>query len=122
MDSTVDASVDYEVELTVIIGKGGRGITKVNALDHVWGYTIVNDMTARDLQGRHSQWLIGQSQDTFCPMGPWAVTAAEIDLANTPVLPYVNGETRQDPHPSLPIFDQPPLIQQLDAAPPHPPP
>src|SRR3546814_12799737 len=107
MDSTVDASVDYEVELTVIIGKGGRGITKANALDHVWGYTIVNDMTARDLQGRHSQWLIGKSQDTFCPMGPWAVTADEIDLANTPVLTYVNGEQRQDSNPGLPLFAVP---------------
>src|SRR3546814_5495143 len=64
--STVDPAVDYEVELTVIIGKGGRGIKKADALKHVWGYTIVNDVTARDLQGRHSQWLIGKSQDTFC--------------------------------------------------------
>ena len=53
-----------------------------DAFDHVWGYTIVNDVTARDLQGRYSQWLIGKSQDTFCPMGPWAVTADEFDLDN----------------------------------------
>src|SRR3546814_6243039 len=89
-------AVDYEVELTVIIGKGGRGIKKADALKHVWGYTIVNDVTARDLQGRHSQWLIGKSQDTFCPMGPWAVTADEIDLADTTVKTFVNGEKRQD--------------------------
>src|SRR3546814_7789770 len=78
MDSTVDPAVDYEVELTVIIGKGGRGIKKADALKHVWGYTIVNDVTARDLQGRHSQWLIGKSQDTFCPMGPWEIGRAHV--------------------------------------------
>lgn len=115
MDSSVDASVDYEVELTVIIGKGGRGIAKADALKHVWGYTIVNDVTARDLQGRHSQWLIGKSQDTFCPMGPWAVTADEIDLANTTVKTFVNGEKRQDSNTKLLIFDVPTIIETLSA-------
>lgn len=115
MDSSVDASVDYEVELTVIIGKGGRGISKADALKHVWGYTIVNDVTARDLQGRHSQWLIGKSQDTFCPMGPWAVTADEIDLADTPVRTFVNGEKRQDSNTGLLIFDVPTIIETLSA-------
>ncbi len=115
MDSKVDPAVDYEVELTVIIGKGGRGITKAKALDHVWGYTIVNDVTARDLQGRHSQWLIGKSQDTFCPMGPWAVTADEIDLSNTPVLTFVNDEKRQDSNTGLLIFDVPTIIETLSA-------
>ncbi len=80
IDSSVSTAIDYEAELAVIIGKEGRGISKENALDHVWGYTIVNDVTARDLQGRYSQWLIGKSQDTFCPMGPWAVTRDELDL------------------------------------------
>jgi 2-keto-4-pentenoate hydratase/2-oxohepta-3-ene-1,7-dioic acid hydratase in catechol pathway len=115
MDSSVDPSVDYEVELAVIIGKGGRGITKAAALDHVWGYTIVNDVTARDLQGRHSQWLIGKSQDTFCPMGPWAVTAEEIDLANTAVSTHVNDEKRQDSNTGLLIFDVPTIIETLSA-------
>ena len=115
MDSAVDASLDYEVELAVIIGKGGRGITKAAALDHVWGYTIVNDVTARDLQGRHSQWLIGKSQDTFCPMGPWAVTAEEIDLSDTPVSTYVNDEKRQDSNTGLLIFDVPTIIETLSA-------
>lgn len=115
MDSAVDPSVDYEVELTVIIGKGGRGITKADALKHVWGYTIVNDVTARDLQGRHSQWLIGKSQDTFCPMGPWAVTADEIDLANTTVKTFVNGDKRQDSNTKLLIFDVPTIIETLSA-------
>ena len=83
IDRRVSEAVDYEAELGVIIGKGGRGIKPADALGHVWGYTIINDVTARDLQGRHSQWLIGKSQDTFCPMGPWAVTREEIDLADT---------------------------------------
>ena len=69
IDPSVSTAIDYEAELAVIIGRGGRGIRREDALDHVWGYTIVNDVTARDLQGRHSQWLIGKSQDTFCPMG-----------------------------------------------------
>src|SRR3546814_11961442 len=83
--------------------------------DLVWGYTIVNDVTARDLQGRHSQWLIGKSQDTFCPMGPWAVTADEIDLADTTVKTFVNGEKRQDSNTGLLIFDVPTIIETLSA-------
>ena len=74
----VTGELDYEAELAVIIGKGGRGITREEAFDHVWGYTIVNDVTARDLQRLHKQWTIGKSLDTHCPMGPWAVTADEI--------------------------------------------
>src|SRR3546814_20099524 len=115
MDSTVDPVVDYEVELTVIIGKCGRCIKKADALTHVWGYTIVNDVTARDLQGRHSQWLIGKSQDTFCPMGPWAVTADEIELADTTVKTFVNGEKRQDSNTGPLIFDAPTILQPLSA-------
>jgi 2-keto-4-pentenoate hydratase/2-oxohepta-3-ene-1,7-dioic acid hydratase in catechol pathway len=70
IDPRASEAVDYEAELAVVIGKGGRGISREQALDHVFGYTIVNDVTARDLQGRHKQWLIGKSQDSFCPMGP----------------------------------------------------
>ena len=95
-DPAVSIATDYEVELGVIIGKGGRGITKENALDHVWGYTVINDATARDLQGLHSQWLIGKSQDTFCPMGPVAVTADEFNLDDAFVRTWINGEMRQD--------------------------
>jgi len=61
----VSDQLDYEAELAVIIGKGGRGIAKADALGHVWGYTIVNDVTARDLQARHKQWFLGKSMDTF---------------------------------------------------------
>jgi 2-keto-4-pentenoate hydratase/2-oxohepta-3-ene-1,7-dioic acid hydratase in catechol pathway len=107
--------VDYEAELGVIIGKGGRGITASNALDHVWGYTIINDVTARDLQGRHSQWLIGKSQDTFCPMGPWAVTKDEVDLADTQIRCWVNGELRQNANTRDLIFDVPTIIATISA-------
>lgn len=113
IDPAVDEAVDYEAELAVIIGKTGRNISTGDALSHVWGYTIVNDVTARELQGRHSQWLIGKSQDTFCPMGPWAVTADEIDLANTAVRCWVNEELRQDANTGLLIFDVPTIIAAI---------
>lgn len=113
IDSKVSTSIDYEAELAVIIGKAGRGISRENAFDHVWGYTIVNDVTARDLQGKYSQWLIGKSQDTFCPMGPWAVTKDEIDLENTGIRCFVNGELRQDSKIPLLIFDIPTIIATL---------
>jgi 2-keto-4-pentenoate hydratase/2-oxohepta-3-ene-1,7-dioic acid hydratase in catechol pathway len=115
IDRRVSASVDYEAELAVIIGIPGRAILRADAMAHVWGYTIVNDVTARDLQGRYSQWLIGKSQDSFCPMGPWAVTADEVDLARISVRCAVNGEMRQNAPVSELIFDIPTLIATLSA-------
>jgi 2-keto-4-pentenoate hydratase/2-oxohepta-3-ene-1,7-dioic acid hydratase in catechol pathway len=113
IDPSVSTAIDYEAELAVIIGKGGRGISRENALDHVWGYTIVNDVTARDLQGKYSQWLIGKSQDTFCPMGPWAVTKDEFDLETAGIRCFVNEDLRQDSRISLLIFDIPTIIATL---------
>ncbi|MWD25911.1 hydrolase [Aquicoccus sp. SCR17] len=115
IDPEVSTAIDYEAEIAVIIGKGGRGIRPEDAMGHVWGYTIVNDITARDLQGRYSQWLIGKSQDTFCPMGPFAVTADEIDLADTSVITWVNGEIRQNANTSDLIFDVPTIISTISA-------
>jgi 2-keto-4-pentenoate hydratase/2-oxohepta-3-ene-1,7-dioic acid hydratase in catechol pathway len=112
-DPAVSSAIDYEVELAVIIGKSGRGISIENALDHVWGYTIINDVTARDLQARYSQWLVGKSQDTFCPMGPVAVTRDDIDLADTEVRTWVNDELRQNSNTGLLIFDVPTIIQTI---------
>jgi 2-keto-4-pentenoate hydratase/2-oxohepta-3-ene-1,7-dioic acid hydratase in catechol pathway len=109
------SAIDYEAELAVIIGKGGKGISKADALKHVWGYTIINDVTARDWQGRHSQWLLGKSFDTFCPMGPWLVSADELDATNTRVRGYVNGELRQDASTTDLIFDISTLIETLSA-------
>lgn len=114
-DPDVSSAIDYEVELAVIIGKPGRRISPDNALEHVWGYTVVNDVTARDLQGRYSQWLIGKSQDTFCPMGPYAVTSDAIDLADTPVRCWVNDELRQESNTGLLIFDVPTIIATVSA-------
>ncbi len=92
----VTSELDYEAELGVIIGRGGRGITQDRAFDHVWGYTIINDFTARDLQRTHKQWLIGKSLDTHCPMGPYAVSADEVpDVTALQVESCVNGERRQ---------------------------
>ena len=109
------SAIDYEAELTVVIGKGGKGISKADALKHVWGYTIINDVTARDWQGRHSQWLLGKSFDTFCPMGPWLVSADELDGTHTRVRFYVNDELRQDAATTDLIFDIPTLIETLSA-------
>jgi 2-keto-4-pentenoate hydratase/2-oxohepta-3-ene-1,7-dioic acid hydratase in catechol pathway len=107
--------LDYEAELAVVIGRGGRNIRKDRALHHVWGYTIVNDVTARDLQRKHRQWFIGKSLDGFCPMGPCIVTADEIDAANLAVRCWVNGELRQSARTSDLIFDIPTLIETLSA-------
>jgi 2-keto-4-pentenoate hydratase/2-oxohepta-3-ene-1,7-dioic acid hydratase in catechol pathway len=115
IDAGVSAAVDYEAELAVIIGKGGRGIAKADALAHVWGYTIINDVTARDLQGRHKQWLIGKSQDSFGPMGPIAVSRDEVDVADLDVKCWVNGELRQNANTRALIFDVPTLIATLSA-------
>jgi 2-keto-4-pentenoate hydratase/2-oxohepta-3-ene-1,7-dioic acid hydratase in catechol pathway len=111
----ITQKVDYEAELAVIIGKGGRGISKADAYSHIWGYTIVNDVTARDLQKNHKQWFLGKSLDTFAPMGPFAVTADEIDPENTLVQCHVNGELRQDANTRDLIFDIPTLIETLSA-------
>jgi 2-keto-4-pentenoate hydratase/2-oxohepta-3-ene-1,7-dioic acid hydratase in catechol pathway len=111
----VTNSLDYEVELAVIIGKGGRGIRKSDAMRHVWGYTIINDVTARDWQRKHKQWFLGKSFDTFCPMGPIAVTADEIDAANLEVKCWVNGELRQNANTRDLIFDIPTIIETISA-------
>jgi 2-keto-4-pentenoate hydratase/2-oxohepta-3-ene-1,7-dioic acid hydratase in catechol pathway len=113
IDRGVSAAIDYEAELAVIIGKKGRAIPKDKAYEHVWGYTMINDVTARDLQGRYSQWLIAKSQDTFCPMGPWAVTKDELDLGTAGIRCFVNGELRQNSMISLLIFDIPTIIETL---------
>ncbi len=108
---SVSAQIDYEAELTVVIGKGGRNIARDAAMSHVFGYTIVNDVTARDVQMRHQQWDLGKSFDTFCPMGPWIVSADALDGTRTRVRCWVNGELRQDGQTADFIFDIPSLIE-----------
>ncbi len=114
-DPGVSAAIDYEGELAAIIGVKGRRIGRAAAMAHVWGYTIVNDVTARDVQGRLKQWLVGKSFDTFCPMGPWVVTADEIDLADTDLRTWVNGDLRQDANTRDLIFDIPAIIETISA-------
>jgi 2-keto-4-pentenoate hydratase/2-oxohepta-3-ene-1,7-dioic acid hydratase in catechol pathway len=111
----VSDAIDYEAELAVIIGRGGKGIKAADAMQHVWGYTIVNDVTSRDWQNRHLQWHMGKSFDTFCPMGPWLVSADVCDGANTGVRCWVNGELRQDARTSDLIFNIAMLIETLSA-------
>lgn len=111
----VSTQIDYEVELAVIIGTGGRDIAKGAAYDHVWGYTILNDISARDVQRRHGgQYFKGKALDGSCPMGPIAVTRDEMpDPQNVGLRSLVNGEVRQDSNTARMIFDIPTLIASL---------
>jgi 2-keto-4-pentenoate hydratase/2-oxohepta-3-ene-1,7-dioic acid hydratase in catechol pathway len=111
--AAVSEQIDYEAELAVVIGKGGKNISQAEAMQHVYGYTVVNDVTARDVQMRHQQWDMGKSFDTFCPMGPWIVTADELDGRSTRVRCWVNGELRQDGPTENMIFDIPTLIETI---------
>ena len=111
----ISEAIDYEAELAVVVGRGGRGISASQAMEHVWGYTIVNDVTARDWQQRHKQWLMGKSFDTFCPMGPCLVTADELNGADTRVRCWVNDELRQDARTTDLIFGIPTLIETISA-------
>ncbi len=106
-------AVDYEAELAVIIGKGGRGISHEDAMSHVFGFTVVNDVTARDLQQQHKQWFLGKGIDGFCPMGPWVLSADEMDYREMRVMCRVNGELRQDASLRDLIFDIPVLIETI---------
>jgi 2-keto-4-pentenoate hydratase/2-oxohepta-3-ene-1,7-dioic acid hydratase in catechol pathway len=113
----VTATSDYEGELGVVIGPGGHKISDADAPDHVYGYTIVNDMTIRDLQKRHVQFFIGKSAATYCPIGPVLVTADEIDdVGSLRVQTRINGELRQDAPVRDLIFDIPTLIASISAA------
>ena len=110
------ATVDYEGELGVVIGTPAFRVAKADAMDYVYGYTIVNDVTSRELQSKHKQWFIGKSVDTFCPMGPWLVTADEIpDVTALRLQTFVNDELRQDARVADLIFDIPTLIETLSA-------
>jgi 2-keto-4-pentenoate hydratase/2-oxohepta-3-ene-1,7-dioic acid hydratase in catechol pathway len=111
IDPKVSKAVESEAKLTVIIG----GIDAKNAFDHVWGYTSISDVTARDLQARYSQWLIGKSQDMFCPTSAFSVTRDEIDISNTPIKCCINRELRQSLNAGLLVFDIPKIIETLSA-------
>ncbi len=109
-------ALDYEVELAAVVGRGGRDLEREAALGHVFGYTVLNDVTARDLQKAHQQWFKGKSLDTFCPMGPVLVTADEIrDPQALGIRLRVNGETRQEATTAQMIFDVATLLAILSA-------
>lgn len=105
--------LDYEAELGVIIGRAGSNISKQDAMEYVFGYTIINDMTARDRQAAHKQWFLGKSLDTFCPMGPWIASRDEVDLNTAKVRCWVNEELRQNASTADLIFDVPTLIETI---------
>lgn len=107
--------LDYEVELVAVIGKAGCDIPKEQALDHVFGWTIGNDVTGRDLQRRHGQWFKGKSLDRSCPMGPVIVPREDLDAGDLAITLKINGEQRQSSRTSKMIFDVKEIIHQLSA-------
>jgi 2-keto-4-pentenoate hydratase/2-oxohepta-3-ene-1,7-dioic acid hydratase in catechol pathway len=116
LDPRLTQHLDYEVELAVIVGRGGRDIARERAVEHVFGYAVANDVTARDVQRRHEQWFKGKSLDTTFPFGPWIIDRDEIgDPTTLELLMKVNGEQRQRALVSQMIFDIPTIIASLSA-------
>lgn len=115
MDSRVSEQNDWEVELGVVIGKGGKDIPRAEAMDHVFGYLVVNDVSARDVQTAHGkQFFKGKSLDGYCPMGPWLVTADEVPDPHSLALSCrVNGVLKQEGSTRDLIFDIPAIIEWL---------
>lgn len=110
------AKPDYEAELAFVIGRGGRHISAARAYEHVFGYTIVNDISARDFQAATSQWLMGKTFDTFGPMGPWIVTADEIpDPHALDISLAIGGETLQSSNTREMVFHIPALIEYISS-------
>lgn len=107
--------LDYEVELVAVIGTAGRDIPKEKALEHVFGWTIGNDVTGRDLQRRHGQWFKGKSLDRSCPLGPVIVPASDLNAADLAIGLKLNGEQRQASRTSKMIFDVTEIIHQLSS-------
>jgi 2-keto-4-pentenoate hydratase/2-oxohepta-3-ene-1,7-dioic acid hydratase in catechol pathway len=113
-DPAVSSEIDWEVELAIVIGKQGKNITEVDAPAYVFGYMVLNDVSARDLQMRGKQYFKGKSLDGFCPTGPWIVTADELPLPHDlRITCRVNGVTKQDGRTSQMIFDVPAIIAYL---------
>ena len=114
--SHVTQQMDYEGELAVVIGKKVRGVSEEEAMDAVFGYTIINDLSARDLQFRHKQYFLGKSIDGFCPMGPYLVTKDEVPVPERlNIVTRVNGEVRQSANTEQMIFTIPQIIATISA-------
>jgi 2-keto-4-pentenoate hydratase/2-oxohepta-3-ene-1,7-dioic acid hydratase (catechol pathway) len=115
--SETTSQVDYEAELGLVIGKVCKNVKRDSALDYIFGYTIINDFSARDLQNRHIQWFKGKNLDGFCPIGPWITHYSYInDPAKLDIKCRINGETRQNSNTSNMIFDIPFIIEDLSKA------
>lgn len=115
VDASVSDSMDWEVELGVVVGRSGRNIKRQDALDHIFGYTVVNDVTARDIQhGWGGQWFKGKSIDRSCPTGPWVVTADELpDPTSLRLRLLVNGQLKQDASTADMIYPVAAIIEWL---------
>ena len=112
--SDLVADLDYEAELAVVIGRPAYNVSEADALDYVFGYTILNDVSARTIQNQHKQWYRGKSLDGFTPMGPWIVTPDEFDVRRPQkIQSRINGELRQDSTTDLMIFHVPYVIAEL---------
>jgi 2-keto-4-pentenoate hydratase/2-oxohepta-3-ene-1,7-dioic acid hydratase in catechol pathway len=117
LDETITQQLDWEVELGLIIGVSGRKISKEAALSHVFGYTVINDLSARDLQFKHTQWFKGKSLDGTCPIGPVVVTPDELpNPLHVPLRLRVNGVTKQEANTGQMMFDIPTQIWDISQA------
>lgn len=112
----VTMSLDYECELAFIVAKDAKNIDKSEADEYIFGWCIMNDISARDIQNRHKQWYFGKSFDGFAPLGPWIVTSDEIDTSNLDVKCYINGELRQNSNTRNMIFDASYILSDLSRA------
>lgn len=111
--SDITKSLDYEAELALIISKDAKNVSKDKALEYVFGWSIINDISSRDIQNKHKQWYYGKSLDRSLPFGPWIVTSDELDVLSLDIKSFVNGELRQNSNTSKLIFDAAYVISDL---------
>ncbi|VTU39549.1 Ureidoglycolate lyase [Variovorax sp. PBL-H6] len=114
IDRTITEKLDWEAELGVVIGRRGKNIAQSSAMEHVWGYMVINDITGREVQRRHgNQWFKGKSLDSSCPMGPWIVTADALDPADLAIQCRVNGVAKQASTTRRMFFGIPSILEEL---------
>jgi 2-keto-4-pentenoate hydratase/2-oxohepta-3-ene-1,7-dioic acid hydratase in catechol pathway len=113
-DASVSSDIDWEAELAVVIGRRGKNIARAESRDYIFGYAVLNDVSARDLQTAHGQFFKGKSLDGACPLGPWIVTADELpDPLHLPIRCRVNGVVKQESNTDQLIFDVPAIVEWL---------
>ncbi|RAZ50349.1 fumarylacetoacetate hydrolase family protein [Campylobacter hyointestinalis] len=111
--SDITKSLDYEAELALIISKDAKNVSTDKALEYVFGWSIINDISSRDIQNKHKQWYYGKSLDRSLPFGPWIVTSDELDVSSLDIKSFVNGELRQNSNTSKLIFDAAYVVSDL---------